>query len=133
VDGLLCKQASALIAARKHLFFLRKTGAGEGIRTLDPNLGNVLSADTPNTVEVSARRSSASSAVKSSNPFALCAEEERFNVGSRLICLKSYVNDLLDWSNDQAIGSDDRPITDLLPLAGHERLSLQIVDEKSFI
>ena len=29
-------------AAWKSLIFLRKSGAGEGIRTLDPNLGKVL-------------------------------------------------------------------------------------------
>ena len=71
--------------------------------------------------------------MRSSNPFALCAEDERFSVGSRLICLKSKVDDLPDWSDDQAIGSDDLPIADLLPLAGHERLSLQIVGEKAFL
>ncbi len=27
---------------RKYLLFLKKTGAGEGIRTLDPNLGKVV-------------------------------------------------------------------------------------------
>ena len=115
------------------LKYRRKTGAGEGIRTLDPNLGNVLSEDTPNAVDVSGRRISASGAVRSSNPFALCVEEERFSVGSRRICLKSKVDDLLDRGNDQAISSDDRPIADLLLLAGHERLSLQIVGEKAFL
>ena len=29
-------------ASLKCLIFLRKTGAGEGIRTLDPNLGKVV-------------------------------------------------------------------------------------------
>ncbi len=29
-------------AAFKHLIIMRKSGAGEGIRTLDPNLGKVV-------------------------------------------------------------------------------------------
>jgi hypothetical protein len=36
------KQKTPLRAFAKSLIFLRKTGAGEGIRTLDPNLGKVV-------------------------------------------------------------------------------------------
>ena len=36
------KQKRPWRAARKSLIFLRKSGAGEGIRTLDPNLGKVV-------------------------------------------------------------------------------------------
>ncbi len=35
------KQKTAPKDRSKHLIFLKKTGAGEGIRTLDPNLGKV--------------------------------------------------------------------------------------------
>ena len=38
----LCKQKRPRRAASKSLIFLKKTGAGEGIRTLDPNLGKVV-------------------------------------------------------------------------------------------
>jgi hypothetical protein len=36
------KQKTPLRASAKTLIFLEKTGAGEGIRTLDPNLGKVV-------------------------------------------------------------------------------------------
>ena len=36
------KQKTAPKDRSKHLIFLRKSGAGEGIRTLDPNLGKVV-------------------------------------------------------------------------------------------
>ena len=36
------KQKTAPSDRSKHLIFLKKTGAGEGIRTLDPNLGKVV-------------------------------------------------------------------------------------------
>ncbi len=36
------KQNAAPKGRFKSLLFLRKTGAGEGIRTLDPNLGKVV-------------------------------------------------------------------------------------------
>ena len=36
------KQKTALKDRSKQLLFLRKFGAGEGIRTLDPNLGKVV-------------------------------------------------------------------------------------------
>ena len=42
------KQKAAQQDRSKHLIFLKKSGAGEGIRTLDPNLGNreiVMSRD----------------------------------------------------------------------------------------
>ena len=37
-----CKQNSVPTGGKKCLIFLRKNGAGEGIRTLDPNLGKVV-------------------------------------------------------------------------------------------
>jgi hypothetical protein len=37
-----CKREQRLNGAAKQLKFHRKTGAGEGIRTLDPNLGKKL-------------------------------------------------------------------------------------------
>ena len=36
------KQKAAQQDRSKHLIFLKKSGAGEGIRTLDPNLGKVV-------------------------------------------------------------------------------------------
>jgi hypothetical protein len=36
------KQETAPKDRSKHLIFLKKSGAGEGIRTLDPNLGKVV-------------------------------------------------------------------------------------------
>jgi hypothetical protein len=36
------KQKTPLRALAKSLIFLEETGAGEGIRTLDPNLGKVV-------------------------------------------------------------------------------------------
>jgi hypothetical protein len=36
------KQKTVLMDRSKRLIFLRKSGAGEGIRTLDPNLGKVV-------------------------------------------------------------------------------------------
>jgi len=36
------KQKTAPKDRSKHLIFLKKSGAGEGIRTLDPNLGKVV-------------------------------------------------------------------------------------------
>ena len=38
------KQKRPQRAASKSLIFLRKSGAGEGIRTLDPNLGRLYSS-----------------------------------------------------------------------------------------
>ena len=35
-------RAASRQPCHKHLIFLRKPGAGEGIRTLDPNLGKVV-------------------------------------------------------------------------------------------
>ncbi|MFN6984373.1 MAG: hypothetical protein ACK4OI_05935, partial [Rhizobium oryzihabitans] len=37
----LCQQKAPRRALLKLLIFMKKTGAGEGIRTLDPNLGKV--------------------------------------------------------------------------------------------
>src|SRR5690606_28720231 len=37
-----CKQKAPRRALLRSLIFLRKSGAGEGIRTLDPNLGKVV-------------------------------------------------------------------------------------------
>ena len=37
-----CKQKAAPQGRSKHLIYREKTGAGEGIRTLDPNLGKVV-------------------------------------------------------------------------------------------
>jgi hypothetical protein len=41
------KQKTAPKDRSKHLIFFRKSGAGEGIRTLDPNLGKVHKAPEP--------------------------------------------------------------------------------------
>ena len=38
----MTKAASMIAASRKLLYLLRKSGAGDGIRTHDPNLGKVV-------------------------------------------------------------------------------------------
>ena len=41
-DPIRCKQKQPRRAVFNRLISLRKSGAGEGIRTLDPNLGKVV-------------------------------------------------------------------------------------------